>query len=138
MASSPKSLAERGLRWSQVSNHAADLAAEMPELGEPLEELRSLSQEILALGGQQAHHMAQTRILTARIRALAKRADHLRGRIGASVRGKYGFDSSELIRYGFKPRKWVKQDHVDRQLEQERQARGAAEKPPGEGGAGEE
>ena len=71
---------------------------------------------------------------TQRIRALAKRADHLRGRVGASLRGKYGFDSSELIRYGFKSRKQMKKDQADQELADERKARAAAEGTPEEGG----
>jgi hypothetical protein len=40
--------------------------------------------------------LAQAQRLTARIQALAKRADNLRGRAGASLRGKHGFDFPEL------------------------------------------
>jgi hypothetical protein len=123
MSTSKKSLADRGLRWSQVYEQGQDLAVEMPELRESLDELRTIAQEVTGLTAQQLHHMAQAQAITARIRALAKRADHLRGRIGASLRGKHGFDSTELIRYGFKPRKQVKKDHTDRELEGERKAR---------------
>ncbi len=127
MPTSRKSLADRGLRWSQLNEQGQALAVEMPELRESLEELRSMAQEVTGLTAQQRHHMAQARMITARLRALAKRADHVRGRIGASLRGKYGFDSTELIRYGFKPRKLTKKDHVDRELEDERKARTAEE-----------
>lgn len=123
MSTSKKSLADRGLRWSQVYEQGQDLAAEMPELRESLDELRTIAQEVTGLTAQQRHHMAQAQAITARIRALAKRADHLRGRIGASLRGKHGFDATELIRYGFKPRKQAKKDHADRELEGERKAR---------------
>ena len=123
MSTSKKSLADRGLRWSHVYEQGEDLAAKMPELSESLDELRSVAQEVAGLVTQQRHHMAQARAITARLRALAKRADHLRGRIGASLRGKHGFDSTELIRYGFKPRKLTKKDHTDRELEDERKTR---------------
>jgi hypothetical protein len=129
MPQSRRSLADRGLRWTKLSENAPVLSAEMPDLREPLDEIRTLAQQIAALTAEQAHHMAQARMATAKIRGLAKRADHLRGRVGASLRGKYGFDSTELIRFGFKPRKLVKQDHVDRELEQERQDRQAADAP---------
>ena len=127
MAKVLKSMGERNRRWSLVSENAPVLAGDMPELKESVEELRGLVQEIGAVTAQQSHHVAQARILTARLRALAKRADQIRGRVGASLRGKYGFDSPELIRYGFKPREWVKKDHVDRELELEREARTAEE-----------
>jgi hypothetical protein len=104
MPTSKKSLADRELRWSKVYEQDQDLAAEMPELRGSLDELRATAQEVTELTVQQRYHMAQAQVLTARIRALAKRADTLRGRVGASLRGKHGFDSPELIRYGFKPR----------------------------------
>ncbi|HEY4594097.1 MAG TPA: hypothetical protein VIJ61_16880, partial [Thermoanaerobaculia bacterium] len=107
MSTSRKSLADRELRWSKVYQQDQDLVAEMPELCGSLDELRATAQEVTELTAQQRYHMAQTQVLTARIQALAKRADNLRGRVGASLRGKYGFDSPELIRYGFKPRKQV-------------------------------
>jgi len=126
MAKVRKSMGERSLRWSQVTQRSGDLVTEMPELRESVEELRELSLEIQALDAKQAHHIAEARVLTAKIRALAKRADHLRGRVGASLRGKHGFDSRVLIRYGFKPREWVKKDRADRELEREREASAAA------------
>ena len=127
MSTSRKSLADRELRWSKVYEQDQDLAAEMPELYESLDELRATAQEVTELTAQQRYHIAQAQALTARIQALAKRADNLRGRVGASLRGKYGFDSPELIRYGFKPRKQVKKDHADRELEGERKARATEE-----------
>ena len=127
MPTSKKSLADRELRWSKVYEQDQDLAAEMPELRGSLDELRATAQEVTELTVQQRYHMAQAQVLTARIRALAKRADTLRGRVGASLRGKHGFDSPELIRYGFKPRKQVKQGHADRELEGQRKAQAAEE-----------
>ena len=126
MAKVRKSMGERNLRWSQVTQKSADLVTDMPDLRQPVEELRQLALEIRELEAKQSHHTAEARALTARIRALAKRADHLRGRVGASLRGKHGFDSKVLIRYGFKPREWVKKDRADRELEKEREKRAAA------------
>ena len=126
MAKVRKSMGERSLRWTQVTRKSEDLVTEMPDLRQPVEELRELAQEIQKLEAKQSHHIAEARALTTKIRALAKRADHLRGRVGASLRGKHGFDSTVLIRYGFKPREWVKKDRADRALEREREERAAA------------
>jgi hypothetical protein len=46
---------------------------------------------------------AKLRELTAKIRVLAKKADNMRSRIGASIRGQYGFSHTRLIQLGFKP-----------------------------------
>ena len=129
MATSQKSLADRRTRWTHLSDKGETLATEMPELRQPLEELHTVAEEVRALASEQSHHVAQAQILTARIRALSKHADHLRGRIGASLRGKYGFDGTELINYGFKPRKQLKKDALDRELAKERAPGGAAEVP---------
>jgi len=135
MATSQKSLADRRVRWTRLSDKGDTLANEMPELRQPLEELRRVAEEVRTLASEQSHHAAQAQILTARIRALSKHADHLRGRIGASLRGKYGFDGTELIAYGFKPRRQLKKDSLDRELAKEREVGGvAAVEVPGEGG----
>jgi hypothetical protein len=130
MAKVRRSMGERSRRWHYVTGSSEDLLADIPALRESFEELRKLSTEIQKLETRQVHYLAEARILTAKIRALAKRADHLRGRVGASLRGKHGFDSPELSRYGFKPREWVNKDHADRALEREREERKAEGEAP--------
>ena len=121
MAKIRRSMGERSHRWRHVTASSEDLLADIPALRESVEELREVSVEVQKLETLQVQHLAEARVLTSKIRALAKRADHLRGRVGASLRGKHGFDSPVLSRYGFKPREWVKKDHADRALERERE-----------------
>jgi hypothetical protein len=128
MAKDRKSRVERKERWRQVTRGSAQLIAEIPHLRETVEELREVAGELETLEGQQAHHLSEARVLTPKIRALVKRADHLRGLVGASLRGKHGFDSRVLSIYGFKPREFVKKDHADVALKEEREA-GGGEKP---------
>jgi hypothetical protein len=132
MAKVRRSMGERSHRWRHVTASSEDLLADIPALREPVEELREVSGEIQKLETQQAQYLAEARNLTPKIRALAKRADHLRGLVGASLRGKHGFDSPVLRRYGFKPREWVKKDHADRALEREREERKAEGEAPSE------
>jgi hypothetical protein len=132
MAKVRRSMGERSRRWHDVTGSSEDLLADIPALRESVEELGELSAEIRKLETLHVHHVAEARVLTAKIRALAKRADHLRGRVGASLRGKHGFDSPELSRYGFQPREWMKKDHADRALEREREEKkGEGEAPSG-------
>jgi len=70
-------------------------------------------------------HVAQSQALTAKMRALAKRGDHIRGRVGAAVKSRFGFDSTELIQCGFKPRQQVKKNDADRKVEKEREGAGS-------------
>jgi hypothetical protein len=76
MAKVRRSTRERSRRWHHVTVSSEDLLAVIPDLRESVEELRELSAESLKLGNQQAHDRAEARILTAKIRALAKRAAH--------------------------------------------------------------
>jgi len=130
MAKVRRSMGERSHRWRHVTASSEDLLADIPALRESVGELRELSAEIQKLETQQMQHLAEARNLTPRIRALAKRADHLRGLVGASLRGKHGFDSPVLRRYGFQPREWVKKDHADRDLEREREEKKAEGETP--------
>jgi hypothetical protein len=129
MAKDRRSRGEKRERWRRVTQGSAQLIADIPHLRETIDELREVARELEKLEGQQAHHLTEARLLTPKIRALAKRADHLRGLVGASLRGKHGFDSRILTLYGFKPREWVKKDFADLALDQEREER---EAPPGE------
>jgi len=130
MAKVRRSMGERSHRWRHVTASSEDLLADIPALRESVGELRELSAEIQKLETQQMQHLAEARNLTPKIRALAKRADHLRGLVGASLRGKHGFDSPVLRRYGFQPREWVKKDHADRALEREREEKKAEGETP--------
>ncbi len=132
MAKVRRSMGERSHRWRHVTASSEDLLADIPALRESVGELRELSVEIQKLETQQMQYLAEARNLTPRIRALAKRADHLRGLVGASLRGKHGFDSPVLRRYGFQPREWVKKDHADRALEREREEKKAEGEAPSE------
>lgn len=124
MATNGKSLPHRIQRWHHASEGARNLLADLPFIQPDLDELREIAEEVHGLKAQHAYHMAQSQALTAKIRALAKRGDHIRGRVGAAVKSRFGFDSTELIQCGFKPRQQVKKDHADRELEKEREGAG--------------
>jgi len=125
MATSGKSLPHRMQRWHHATEGARDLLADLPFIQEELEELRDIAAEIQGLKAQHAYHLAQSQSLTAKIRALAKRGDRIRGRVGAAVKSRFGFDSTELIQCGFKPRQQVKKDDMDREVEKEREGAGS-------------
>ncbi len=99
-----RSLAARQRRWNLIVADRQQIVENLPGLDGDLGALESVHKEIGVLVAKQAHYVAQARGVTAKIQTLSRHADRLRGRIGASLRGKHGFDSKELIRYGFKPR----------------------------------
>jgi hypothetical protein len=55
--------------------------------------------------------------------ALAKRADHFRGRIGASLRGEARLPLHRADPLRLKPSKQARKDNADRELEGERKER---------------
>ena len=77
MAKVRRSMGERSQRWHHVTSSSEDLLADIPALRESVEELREVSGEIKKLETQQMRYLAEAQILTAKVRALAKRADHL-------------------------------------------------------------
>lgn len=105
MATPSRSLASKDRRWRLLLENSTSIAEDLPHLREDLAELKQVTEGIAALQAEQAMYLAKAREVTARLRAQARRADRIRGRLGASVRGKYGFDSPVLIQLGFKPRR---------------------------------
>ena len=98
-----RSLADRKSRWSLVVGNSHLILEDMPHLQPEIDELRALEKEILTLSTKQARYTSKLRETTLKRRVLAKQADNLRSRIGASMRGKFGFSHMRLIQLGFKP-----------------------------------
>ncbi|HSS50687.1 MAG TPA: hypothetical protein VLX28_17245 [Thermoanaerobaculia bacterium] len=104
-SSQGRSLAQRRGRWNLIILSRKAIAEKLPNLVEDLDDLESVDKEIGTLSAKQAYYLAKVRETTRQLRTLSQRGDRLRGRIGASLRGRHGFDSLELIRYGFTPRR---------------------------------
>jgi hypothetical protein len=104
-SSQNRSLPERRRRWDLIISGRDRIAANLPHLEEDLGDLESVTKQIAALAARQAYYTAKAREVTGKIRLLSRHGDRLRGRIGASLRGKHGYDAAELIQYGFNPRR---------------------------------
>lgn len=104
-SSQRRSRPERQRRWILLISNRQRILENLPHLAEDLSELESTQKNVQSLIAKQAYYLGKTREVTAKLRALGKRGDRLRGRIGASLRGQHGFDALELIAYGFKPRR---------------------------------
>lgn len=129
MISKDRSLASRMERWRLLFTNGRDRAVELPHAENDLGELERLFQEVVALQAEQAVYRAKVREINSRIRGLSRIADRIRGRIGSHLRGQYGFDSHELIRFGFRPRR--PGSFASREEEQAALA-AMQEQPPGE------
>jgi hypothetical protein len=107
MAATGQSKAEKLSRWELL------LTNKQPEEGEPLHVTADLTdlaeklREVRTLESRQDDLRSQARELVTRIRALTREGEKVRGRLGANLRSKYGFESEALMKYGFKPRPLV-------------------------------
>lgn len=104
MARIRKSLAERMGRWRSVLHNEELVSAELPHLMPDLEKLRQMEQEARELMVAIDRLKGELRATTVRLRDLARRADRLRTKMGAGLRAHFGFESTHLIRFGFRPR----------------------------------
>jgi hypothetical protein len=103
--SKKRSLAERRRRWSLLIKNQKQLLEELPHLAGDVQDLEAVNKEVAALSARQVQYIAKTREITKKLRSLAKKGDTLRGRIGAGIRWKHGFDGTALIQFGFTPRR---------------------------------
>ena len=104
-SSQSRALAQRRHRWNQIILSRRTIAEKLPHLEEDLNDLDSVHKEIGDLSAKQLYYIGKVRETTGQLQTLSKKGDRLRGRIGASLRGKHGYDSTELIQYGFTPRR---------------------------------
>jgi hypothetical protein len=105
MALNDRSLSGRITRWRVLFQNAQVFLPEVPHLGGELQELRGIADEVSVLRAERLLQEAKLRETTLKIRKLSKKADSIRGRIGAGLKSRYGFDSLLLLQFGFTPRK---------------------------------
>jgi hypothetical protein len=105
MASNDRSLSGRITRWRVLFQNTREILPEVPHLEGDLQELRGIADEVSALRAERLTQETKLREITLKIRKLSKKGDSIRGRIGAGLKGRFGFDSLLLIQFGFTPRK---------------------------------
>ena len=87
-SSQKRSLPERRRRWDLVISNRQKILEILANLEGDLGDLESVHKEIVALTAKQAYYTAKAREVTAKLRMLSRQGDRLRGRIGASLRGR--------------------------------------------------
>lgn len=105
MAAKGFSYAEKFSRWDLLVTNAKLSADQVPHLAEDLASLESLLTQARSIESRQEDLRSQSRGLNAELRGIAAQGEKLRGRLGASMQGKFGFTSETLLRFGFKPRR---------------------------------
>lgn len=102
MAINGNSRSEKLTRWQLLVNNLKESAA-LPTLAAEIAELEDLLTEGRALQDRYEDLRTQAREVRAQLTQLGRRGDRVRGRLGAHLRGTFGYTSESLTRYGYKP-----------------------------------
>ncbi len=102
MAIKGNSLSEKFSRWQVLVNNLKESVA-LPNLDHAIAELEGMLSQARALQDRYEDLRTQAREVRAALAQLGRRGDKARGRLGAHLRGTFGYTSESLHRYGFKP-----------------------------------
>jgi hypothetical protein len=105
MRTKRKGLVDRLRAWRVLAENLRGDLPQFPQLAGDLEDLAAMHAEAEALVRDLSRLRGQAEQTTARLRSLARRGDMLRTRMGAGLRSALGFESMQLIKYGFRPRR---------------------------------
>jgi hypothetical protein len=104
MAAKGQSYAEKFSRWEVLITNGKPAVADIPHVGEDLTALETKLEEVRILDSRREDLRSQAREIGKQIREVARDGEKIRTRLGATLKGKFGFDSETLVKYGFKPR----------------------------------
>lgn len=104
MAAKGQSYAEKFSRWDVLITNAKPALPDMPHLTEDVTALDQKLGQVRTLQSQLEDLRSQARTIRQAIQVAARDGEKVRARVGASLKGKYGFENEALVKYGFKPR----------------------------------
>jgi hypothetical protein len=99
-----KALDDRVGRWRILLGNVQEILDSVPYIVDDVDELQQIDNQVRDLRVEIASLQARLQGATRTLRLLADRGDRVRARLGASLRGRYGFTSESLLRFGLKPR----------------------------------
>jgi hypothetical protein len=105
MAAKGQSFAEKFSRWGVTVSNLKDQVEAMPHIAPDLTQLEQMLAQARELESRQEDLRGQVRELNAQLRDLTKGGERIRGRLRASLQGKFGFTSDALVKFGFKPQR---------------------------------
>jgi hypothetical protein len=103
MAVRGKSSADRTTRWDVLVTNLKPSVADMPHVADDLKSLEALLAEARGLETQQEDQRSQARKSNGQLQKVLREGDRIRARLGAVLKGKFGFTDEALVKYGFKP-----------------------------------
>ncbi len=104
MAAKGQSYAEKHSRWQVLITNAKPGVQDMPYIETDVTALEQKLGDVRALESKQEDLRSQVRDLVKQIQTATRDGEKIRSRLGATLKGKYGFQSDALVKYGFKPR----------------------------------
>jgi hypothetical protein len=104
MAAKGQSYAEKHSRWQVLITNSKPGVPDMPYIETDVTALEQKLGDVRALESKQEDLRSQVRDLVKQIQTATREGEKIRNRLGATLKGKYGFQSDALVKYGFKPR----------------------------------
>jgi outer membrane murein-binding lipoprotein Lpp len=104
MVAKGQSYAEKHSRWQVLITNAKPNVPDMPYIDSDVTALSQKLDDVRALESKQEDLRSQVRDLVKQIQTATRDGEKIRSRLGATLKGKYGFQSDALVKYGFKPR----------------------------------
>ena len=98
-----QAFADRMGRWTVLITNGEEHVAELPHIAEDLTALETLQGRAKALDSLQQSMRSQFQAVSKELAEVVKEGERLRSRLGANLKGKYGFTSETLIKFGFRP-----------------------------------
>jgi len=100
-----QSFAKKITEWELLNANIKPHLPEMPYLQEIVTELESLIAEAKGLDSQQEVARGQLQDLVQKRQEAEKQGESLRRRAASHLKGSFGFNSNELVKFGVRPRK---------------------------------
>jgi hypothetical protein len=126
VAAKGQSYAEKFSRWEVLVTNGKPDVADLPQMGADLTALEQKLGAVRSLESRQEDLRSQARDLTKQIKLAAQEGEKIRGRLGSTLKGKFGSDGEPLVKYGFKPRQAVRRKKATPAIPPPQQPGGAA------------
>lgn len=115
MRATGQSYSEKVSRWEIAVVQLTDETSLPAHEAEQLAQLKTLLLDAREIGVRHEGVRSQMRELGTQMRDLVKRGEKIRNRLGASLRGRLGFQADALVRFGFSPLPLVRRPREKKQ-----------------------
>jgi hypothetical protein len=102
MAVKGSSAAARTTRWDVLVTNLTPSIPDMPQIAADVATLGTMTAQARAMASRQADLRSQLSKNNADLKELLNEGDKVRGRLGATLKGKFGFTDATLAKYGMK------------------------------------